>query len=199
MACAHIVSAREIYVTGMHDSRRQPVRRDKGLVSYIRFSENEFQASLRRCRGDSRFACGCRRYILSVSRAQGMVHEVPRLRRELDDSLSNRHIDLDPAGYFIINVDRTTQEIVAEHYTNTINKNGVACDPETGKPIPCTPGKPRQPSGTYRGGSAKELSVLLLEEQERPLVTMLVHANYLGREFQRAEAALICGDIYIQD
>jgi hypothetical protein len=31
-----------------------------------------------------------------------------------------------------------------------------------------------------RGATAKELSVVLLEQLDKPLVTMLVHANYLG-------------------
>ena len=30
-------------------------------------------------------------------------------------------------------------------------------------------------------------------------MTRLEHANYLGREFQRAEAALISGQDYVQD
>lgn len=35
--------------------------------------------------------------------------------------------------------------------------------------------------------------------QRLPPVTRLEHANYLGREFQRAEAALISGEAYVQD
>jgi len=119
--------------------------------------------------------------------------------KELDDKLSNRWLDLDPAGYFIIKVDHHQQLIMAEHYTNTINKNGVACDPATGRPIPCTPGYVRPASAVYSGRTAKEISVKLLEEAEEPPVTMLVHANYLGREFQRAEAALAAGYKYVQD
>jgi len=41
--------------------------------------------------------------------------------------------------------------------------------------------------------------VKILEEAEQPPLSMLVHANYLGREFQRAEEALRTGDVYIQD
>lgn len=132
-------------------------------------------------------------------RAGAAAAEVPRLSPGVDDELSNRWLDLDPAGYFLIRIDREQQLIVAEHYTNIINTNGVACDPDTGKPIPCTPGYVRPPSAVYTGRSAKEISVRLLEEPEDPPLTMLVHANYLGREFQRAEAALISEEVYVQD
>ena len=48
---------------------------------------------------------------------------------------------------------------------------------------------------TFSGRTAKELSVKILESEEgEGTVTMLVHANYLGREFQRAEACLVSGD-----
>lgn len=50
----------------------------------------------------------------------------------------------------------------------------------------------------YRGRSAKELSVLIIECENPPL-SRLDHANYLGREFQRAEYALVSGSSYIQD
>lgn len=46
---------------------------------------------------------------------------------------SSRWLELDPSGYFIIKIDRDAKEIVADHYTNTINKNGLACDPDTGE------------------------------------------------------------------
>ena len=50
--------------------------------------------------------------------------EVPRLDAGLDDELSKRPLSLDAAGYFIIKLDRDTKEIVADFYTNIINKNG---------------------------------------------------------------------------
>jgi hypothetical protein len=59
--------------------------------------------------------------------------EVPRLDSKLDDQLSNRPLELDPAGYFIIKVDRESREIVGELYSNTINKDG-ACDPQLCRP-----------------------------------------------------------------
>ena len=54
----------------------------------------------------------------------------------LDDKLSQRYIDLDPGGYFIIYLDREAGLICAKHFTNIINERGLAVDPETGKPIP---------------------------------------------------------------
>ena len=40
---------------------------------------------------------------------------------------------------------------------------------------------------------------ILEEEEGKGTVTMLVHANYLGREFQRAEQCLAEGREYVQD
>eukprot|EP00899_Mesostigma_viride_P009405 jgi/Mesvir1/18466/Mv14317-RA.1 len=120
----------------------------------------------------------------------------PVNRQQIDDKLSRRHLDLDPLGYFIIYIDKETSQIVAKHYKNTINDKGVACDPETGKPIPCDGSYKPTPSKIYRGYTAKELSVAILEDKATPPpVSMLVHANYLGREFQRAEAALVSGPL----
>lgn len=47
-----------------------------------------------------------------------------RLDGELDDRLSMRPLELDPLGYFIVSIDHTNKDIVAEHYTNTINDKG---------------------------------------------------------------------------
>jgi dihydropteroate synthase len=50
------------------------------------------------------------------------------------------------------------------------------------------------------GRTAKALSVQLLEGGDDPApCTRLEHANYLGRELQRAELALSLGADYIQD
>ena len=55
----------------------------------------------------------------------------------IDDNLSNRYIDLDPNGYFIIKVDLVENKIILEHYLNNINDDGYALDPETNEPIKC--------------------------------------------------------------
>ena len=41
---------------------------------------------------------------------------------KIDNSLSNRYIDLDPNGYFIIKVDLEENKIILEHFLNNINE-----------------------------------------------------------------------------
>jgi dihydropteroate synthase len=117
----------------------------------------------------------------------------------IDEKLSNRHIDLDPGGYFIIYLNRDEGLICAKHYANIINDRGVACDPETGKPLPCNSKVERVPTRIHSGRTAKELCVQIFETTKPCPVTYLDHAAYLGREFQRAEAALFSGKEYVQD
>ncbi len=117
----------------------------------------------------------------------------------LDDKLSQRFIELDPSGYFIIYLDRDARLIYAEHYTNTINDKGLACDPETGEPLPCNGSLKRQASTLFKGRTAKELCIEIFEKPKPCLVSRLDHAAYLGREFVRAEEALLGGEEYIQD
>ncbi|BAU14776.1 hypothetical protein LEP3755_53290 [Leptolyngbya sp. NIES-3755] len=116
-----------------------------------------------------------------------------------DDKLSNRFIELDPNGYFIIYVDRSSRLICAEHYTNTINEKGLACDPETGEPLPCGGELKRRPSKIFKGRTAKELCIEIFEKAETCCITRLDHAAYLGREFVRAEQCLMSDREYIQD
>jgi hypothetical protein len=117
--------------------------------------------------------------------------------KELDDSLSMRPLQLDECGYFIIQIDRENGVIVAEHYRNVINEQGLACDEETGEVIACGSAK-QMPSRRFTGRTAKEISVKILE-RERGLCSRLEHGNYLGREFQKAEFALEHGTHYVQD
>jgi dihydropteroate synthase len=117
----------------------------------------------------------------------------------IDRELSNRQIDLDPDGYFIIYVDRENGEICAKHYTNVIDDRGLAVDPETGKVIPAKGSVTRTSTTLFTGRTAKELCVKLLEQTQPCPVGMLNHAAYLGREFVRAEIALLSGAEYVQD
>lgn len=117
----------------------------------------------------------------------------------IDDKLSQRHIDLDPAGYFIIYLDRDAGLICAKHYTNIIDERGLAVDPETGEVIPARGKVERTHTTLYTGRTAKELCVKLFEETKPSPVTMFDHAAYLGREFVRAEIVLISGAEYVQD
>ncbi|KAI7843616.1 hypothetical protein COHA_002856 [Chlorella ohadii] len=114
---------------------------------------------------------------------QASAAEVPRWDAALDDELSKRPLDLDAAGYFIIKVDREAGELMADFYTNFINEQGLACDPATGEVISCKPG---------------QVEILEKDHGFQPC-THLEHANYLGRELQRAEFALISGQQYVQD
>ncbi len=116
-----------------------------------------------------------------------------------DDELSKRFIELDPAGYFLIYLDRDAGLICAEHYSNDINDQGLAVDPDTGEPIPCQGGAKRRPTGIFRGKTAKELGLKITEQADPVPLTYLDHALYLGREFVKAEAALLSGTEYIQD
>ena len=117
----------------------------------------------------------------------------------IDDKLSQRHIDLDPSGYFLIYLDREAGLICAKHFTNIIDDRGLAVDPETGKVIPAKGKVERTHSTLFTAKTAKELCVKIFEETQPCPVTLLDHAAYLGREFLRAEMALITGQDYVQD
>ena len=120
-------------------------------------------------------------------------------RRALDERLSQRFIALDPAGYFLIKLDREAGELIAEHYGNGIDERGLATDPETGEVLSCRGAGPRAPQAIYRGRSAKELGMALTEGEGPHPLSCLDHALYLGRELQRAERCLEEGSDYIQD
>lgn len=120
-------------------------------------------------------------------------------RQALDEELSKRFIDLDPAGYFLLRVDAEAGELVAEHYSNTINERGLATDPDTGEVLACRGAGPRTPTATYRGRSAKELGIALTEGEGPHPLSRLDHALYLGRELQKAERCLEQGIPYVQD
>lgn len=116
----------------------------------------------------------------------------------IDNKLSQRHIDLDPGGYFLIYLSDNGL-ICAKHFTNVINEKGLAVDPETGKPIPAKGKVERTHTTIFSGRTAKELCIKIFEETQPCPVTMLDHAAYLGREFVRAEYALLHGLEYVQD
>ncbi len=119
---------------------------------------------------------------------------------KLDDKLSKRYIELDPAGYFLIYLDIDAGLLCAKHFSNTINEKGLACDPKTGKPLSVRGKNVRQATQVFTGRTAKELCIKIFEDKGNPCpITYLDHAAYLGREFVRAEMALINGTEYIQD
>ena len=116
-----------------------------------------------------------------------------------NDKLSQRFIELDPGGYFLIFLDQKAGSICAEHYSNDINDQGLATDPETGEPLSCHGSLKRRPTAHFQAQTAKELCIQIFEQPQVCLVTKLDHAAYLGREFMRAEMALAEGTAYVQD
>ena len=117
---------------------------------------------------------------------------------KIDNDLSNRYIDLDPNGYFIIKVDLEENKIVLEHFLNNINDDGYALDPETNEPIKCDSKYKRASNEVFEGISAKQLGILITEERN-DLITRIDHALYLGRELQKAEECLYKKLQYIKD
>ncbi len=117
---------------------------------------------------------------------------------KIDNDLSNRYIELDPNGYFIIKVDLEEKKIILEHFLNNINDDGYALDPETNEPIKCDSRSPRVSNLVFEGISAKQLGILITEERN-DLITRFDHALYLGRELQKAEECLYKKIPYIQD
>ena len=119
----------------------------------------------------------------------------------IDDALSKRFIALDPAGYFVIRA--RGDAIEARHYKNIIGEDGLARDPETNEVIPCDGSYKPVVNAEFTGRTAKEISVKIFERDGRDandgVCTMMSHANYLGREFQRAEWCIRQGIEYVQD
>ncbi len=116
----------------------------------------------------------------------------------IDNNLSNRYINLDPNGYFIIKVDLEENKITLEHFLNNINDDGYALDPETNEPIKCNSQNKRVSNEVFKGISAKQIGIMITEERN-DLITRFDHALYLGRELQKAEECLYKRLPYIQD
>ena len=123
----------------------------------------------------------------------------PEERIRLDAQLSQRTIQLDPNGYVLIKLDREKGELIVEWFSNGINEQGLATNPETGEVLACKGSAPREPIRIFKGRSAKELGITLTEIKEQPFISKLDHALYIGRELQRAEACLENGNDYVQD
>ncbi len=124
--------------------------------------------------------------------------EIFEKKIDIDNDLSNRYIELDPNGYFIIKIDLETKKIILEHYLNTINKEGYAIDPTTNEPIKCDSKEIKTCNETFTGISAKEIGIAITEKRN-DLISRFDHALYLGRELQKAEECLYKKLNYIQD
>tara|TARA_B100000941_G_C28318770_1_gene455391 strand:+ start:300 stop:686 length:387 start_codon:yes stop_codon:yes gene_type:complete len=119
-------------------------------------------------------------------------------RIKFDNHLSDRYIDLDPNGYFIIKVDLNKNKIILEHYLNKINKEGYAIDPKTNQPIKCDSKEIKTCNEIFTGITAKEIGILITEKRN-DLISRFDHALYLGRELQKAEQCLYKQKTYVQD
>lgn len=84
-----------------------------------------------------------------------------------------KRLELDPAGFFVVILNRPGGLIVCEHYEN----NG-------------------KHTCTIEG---KEAALVAATAVELGLVSRLDHAAYLGRELAKAESALRTGADYVQD
>lgn len=80
---------------------------------------------------------------------------------------------IDPAGYFVIHVDRNRRKLMLEHYRT----DGVL-------------------DAVIEGEKSAELYFPAIEKE---LVSQLDHAAYLGQELARAEHALRSGEPFVQD
>ena len=125
--------------------------------------------------------------------------DLTRSIKLLDDKLSNRQIELDPLGYFLIKIDDLTHDLILEHYLNNIDNKGRAIDPESGEPIGCKTKASTQPNKIFKGKSAKEVGIQISEGVGPFPLSRLDHAIYIGRELQRAEQCLKAGTSYVQD
>ena len=117
---------------------------------------------------------------------------------DIDNDLSNRYIELDPNGYFIIKIDLETKKIILEHYLNTINEEGYAIDPKTNDPIKFDSKEIKTCNERFTGIIAKEIGIAITEKRN-DLISRFDHALYLGRELQKAEECLYKKLPYIQD
>ena len=116
----------------------------------------------------------------------------------IDKNLSDRHIHLDPKGYFIIRIDLMNRKIILEHYLNNISNEGYAINPETNKPIECNNKELTKVNAKFIGNTAKEIGILITEKRN-DLISKFDHALYLGRELQKAEDCILNNSDYIQD
>ena len=147
------------------------------------------------------YYCHRRRHRRTTTTARAVGITKPTSERQrLDDALSDRFIALDPAGYFLVWTNDDEGTIGASHFDNVVGEDGLARDPETGEVIPCDGSYKPKPTETFKGRTAKEISVEVFESGKgKGKCSMMTHANYLGREFQRAEECLRTGKKYVQD
>ena len=125
----------------------------------------------------------------------------PQQQREafmLDQFLSQRSMEMDKKGYFIIKVDPEKLVIRVSFHSCIVNDKGDFFDLE-GNRLTCHGGSP-EPLKIWECRTAKEATYQILEQWEPGKELLCIgHAGYLGREVQKAEYALYNGIKYQQD
>jgi adenosylcobinamide kinase / adenosylcobinamide-phosphate guanylyltransferase len=117
----------------------------------------------------------------------------------LDTFLSKRSMKMDPKGYFLIKVDREKCLICVSFHSCVVNDKGEFFDLD-GNRLTCHGGNTPDPMKVWECRTAKEATFQVLEQWARAGELLCVgHAGYLGREVQKAEAALYQGFKYQQD
>ena len=109
-----------------------------------------------------------------------MTLEIERIETGNEGKHGGR-LELDPKGFFVIMVDAEKGEMVAEHYENVEEEGRVV----SGRLV-----------RVFVGPNAEAICQSILEHGA---VSRMDHAAYLGRELQKAEAALRMGKRYVQD
>ena len=183
--------------TQPHRRARLPRQRSHAMRARAGTSAQHAQQQPRRHGGD---AAGARaRNADEIDGDARAAHA--SVMRSIDRALSNRFIALDPAGYFVIRA--RGDAIEARHYKNVIGEDGLARDPTTNEVIPCDGSYKPVVNAEFTGRTAKEISVKIFERDGEDVndgvCTMMSHANYLGREFQRAEWCIRHDVEYVQD
>lgn len=135
-----------------------------------------------------------RRHPLAIPNKQNAIAEAAML----DKFLSARKLPMDAKGYFMISVDHSVPAIVVKFYSCILNDKGEVCDLE-GNKIPCHGNNRAGAMETWKGRSAKELTVAIFEKWQHASIVSVGHAAYVGREVQRAEQCLYSETFYQQD
>lgn len=116
----------------------------------------------------------------------------------LDCYLSKRDLTMDPKGYFKFKIDEEKKVIFASYHSCIVNEEGEFFDLE-GNKLTCH-GRSPEPLKIWACRTAKELTTQILEQWEMAeKVLTISHGGYIGREAQKAEAALYSGKAYQQD
>ena len=94
---------------------------------------------------------------------------------------------LDPLGYFVIYIDAAAREIVADHYGNLINDQGLACDPRTGEVIPCDASYTPPPPTRFRRAPSPPLPGRHHTSSPKPLCNALAAPTKRRRQRRRRQ------------